>query len=262
MKIGLGQLNIIRENITENKKQCEKMIAAAQQQQVDFILFPEMTLTGFSVQLDTYGETLENSPSIDFFQSQAKKYHISIGFGMIIKNGEKAENHCMIVGPDGTILADYAKIHPFSYGTEAKFFTGGEKLVNCQIKNMTVSPLVCYDLRFPEIFQACSIQSSLITIIANWPAPRRGHWISLLKARAIENQCYIAGVNCCGTDGTSAFSGDSLIIDPYGEVIAHAKAASELIVADIDETLVLQARTDFPFQADRRPQFYSQFYPK
>lgn len=262
MKIGLGQLDIAWENKEKNKLACQKLIQEASEKEVEFLLFPEMTLTGFSMKPNDFGETLENSPSIAFFQKEAKDHKMSIGFGMIIKNEEKAENHCIIISETGEILADYAKIHPFSYGSEAKHYSGGNHLNFCKIKDLMVSPLICYDLRFPEIFQACSEKSGLITVIANWPAPRRGHWISLLKARAIENQCFIAGVNRCGQGGGLCYSGDSMVISPYGDIIAHIQDTPGLVVTEIDEALVRQYRNEFPLKADRKPDFYSKFYCK
>ncbi len=260
MKIGLGQLDIIWENKEENKAACSHMITQAKQKSVDFILFPEMTLTGFSMNPADLGETLEYSPTIAFFRKEALENQICIGFGMILKNGEKAENHCIIISDTGDILADYAKIHPFSFGSEAKYYTGGNSLTACTIKELTVSPLICYDLRFPEIFQACSEKSSLITVIANWPSQRRAHWISLLKARAIENQCYIAGVNRCGEGGNLTYSGDSMVISPYGDIITPVQDTPGLIIAELDLDLVKKYRSEFPLKADRKPCLYTKFY--
>ena len=261
MKVALAQLDIAWEDKQENQKRCCVLLEEAKKQCADFILFPEMTLTGFSMNTSTYAENLQDSPSITFFQQKAIQYQMAIGFGLMIKNGEKAENHCMIVDETGKIITDYTKIHPFSYGTESKFYSGGEHVTSCTIKGIPVSPLICYDLRFPEIFQACSVHSHVITIIANWPTPRRCHWISLLKARAIENQCYILGVNRCGNGDGLEYSGDSMIIDPYGKIVAMAKEASQtVIVGEIDDSIVTKYRLQFPLQQDRTPSLYRQFY--
>ena len=260
MKIGLGQLDIAWENKQENMSRCQNIMQQAKAQQVEFLLFPEMTLTGFSMNPDTYGETFENAPSIQFFQQKAVQFQMNIGFGIIIKNGEKSENHCIIVDEKGQIITHYVNIHPSSYGTESKFYSGGDHVTFCTVKGIPVSPLICYDLRFPEIFQACSYQSHLITVIANWPTPRRCHWISLLQARAIENQCYIAGINRCGSGGGLDYSGDSMVIDPYGKIIARAKEGQYLVTAEIDDNIVTQYRKEFPLKADRKPLLYSQLY--
>ena len=261
MKVALAQLDIAWEDKQENQKRCCVMLEEAKKQGADFILFPEMTLTGFSMNTDTYAEPLQNSPSIAFFQQKAMQYQMIICFGLMVKNGEKAENHCMIVDETGKIITDYTKIHPFSYGTESKFYSGGEHVTSCQIKGIPVSPLICYDLRFPEIFQACSVHSHVITVIANWPTPRRCHWISLLKARAIENQCYILGVNRCGNGDGLEYSGDSMIIDPYGKIVAMAKETSQtVVIGEIDDTIVTKYRQEFPLKQDRKHSLYRQLY--
>ncbi|MEY8319850.1 carbon-nitrogen family hydrolase [Lachnospiraceae bacterium 46-61] len=260
MKVALAQLDIAWENKQENQKRCCAMLEQAKKQCAELIIFPEMTLTGFSMNTDTYGETMENSSSIAFFQQKAIEYQIAITFGIIIKNGEKSENHCVTIDETGNIISDYAKIHPFSYGSESKFYSSGENVSFFNIKGIPFSPLICYDLRFPEIFQVCSIKSHVITIIANWPTPRRCHWISLLKARAIENQCYILGVNRCGSGDGLDYSGDSMIIDPYGKIVAMAKECSQVITADIDDNIVTKYRQEFPLKADRKPLLYSQLY--
>lgn len=261
MKVALAQLDIAWENKEENKKRCDDMIKQAKEQYVELIVFPEMTLTGFSMDTNKLGETFENSATITFFQQKAKQYHIAIVFGLIIKMGEKSENHCIMVNENGEIITDYAKIHPFSYGAESKYYSGGNDVVFGNIKEIPISTLICYDLRFPEIFQACSEKSHIITVIANWPMQRRCHWVSLLKARAIENQCYILGVNRCGSGDGLDYSGDSMIIDPYGEVVAWAKQSCQtLVVADIDDTIVSKYREEFPLKKDRKPSLYRQLY--
>ena len=261
MKVALAQLDIVWENKQENKKQCSIMIKKKKSQCVDMILFPEMTLTGFSMNTEKLGEVIESSETITFFKQKAQQYNIAVCFGMIVKNGEKSENHCMVISKEGEVIADYAKIHPFSYGTESKFYSGGENVTYYTVNDITFSPLICYDLRFPEVFQICSEKSYVITVIANWPTPRRCHWISLLKARAIENQCYILGINRCGSGDGLEYSGDSMIIDPYGKVVAMAKQSNQmLVIGDIDADIVTQYRKEFPLKQDRKSQLYSKMY--
>lgn len=261
MKVALAQLEIAWEDKEENKKRCSDMIEQAKEQCAELIVFPEMTLTGFSMDTNKLGEVFENSDTIAFFQQKVKQYNIAIIFGLIVKMGEKSENHCVMVNESGEIVTDYAKIHPFSYGAESKYYTGGNNVVFGNIKEIPISTLICYDLRFPEIFQACSERSHVIAVIANWPMQRRCHWVSLLKARAIENQCYILGVNRCGSGDGLDYSGDSMIIDPYGEVIAWAKQSSQtLVIADIDDSIVVKYREEFPLKKDRKPALYKQLY--
>lgn len=260
MKIGLAQTNIYWEDKEKNKAQCLEMVAKAKTKQVDFIVFPEMTLTGFSMNTSLIAEEQENSDTIAFFQQIAKQYQIAINFGVVIKKEIKAANKSIIVDKTGVIQADYNKIHPFSFGEEQTHYIGGDSLCYCQIGDMILSPLICYDLRFPEIFQICSKKSNLITVIANWPALRRGHWITLLKARAVENQCFIAGVNRFGSGNGLDYSGDSLIVNPYGEIITQCMSHAGLITADIDSSLVKEYRSAFQLKEDRREDLYIELY--
>ena len=165
-------------------------------------------------------------------------------------------NRYAIISPKGGVLTDYRKIHPFTFGTESVHYTGGDALGFCKIGDWTVSPFICYDLRFPEIFQLASPQAELIVVPANWPEDRVEHFKTLLKARAIENQCYIAGINRVGHARTSVYSGDSMIVDPLGRELAHGGREEELLVADLDLEMVRKYRAAFPAKIDRKPELY------
>ena len=161
-----------------------------------------------------------------------------------------------ILDENGNQLADYAKIHPFSFGAEAKHYTGGNALQLCEVKGVPVAPLICYDLRFPEIFQIVSEQAKVIPVIASWPTARREHWMTLLKARAIENQCFILGVNRSGEGGGLSYIGDSMAVSPTGEVLAHVEGGNGLTIVDIDLSEADAYRNSFPVKADRKPALY------
>ena len=118
------------------------------------------------------------------------------------------------------------------------------------------APLICYDLRFPEIFQIVSEQAKVIPVIASWPTARREHWMTLLKARAIENQCFILGVNRSGEGGGLSYIGDSMAVSPTGEVLAHVEGGNGLTIVDIDPNEADAYRKSFPVKADRKPALY------
>lgn len=260
MKIGLAQMDICWEQKEENRKKCSQMIAEAKEKGVDFVVFPEMTLTGFSMDTELIAESQKNSDTIAYFREEAKKNEIAVGFGVVIKGEKKAENKFIIMDSLGAILTDYSKIHPFSFGEENEHYIKGEQVVSCQLDNFIISPLICYDLRFPEIFQVCSRKSNLIVVIANWPTLRRGHWITLLKARAVENQCFIAGVNRFGDGNGVDYSGDSIVVNPYGEIITNCLSHEGLIVAEIDSKIAEIYRKEFRLKEDRREELYLKFY--
>jgi predicted amidohydrolase len=126
------------------------------------------------------------------------------------------------------------------------------------MNDIIVSPFVCYDLRFPELFQIASRKAHLITIAASWPAERKEHWITLLKARAIENQCYIAGVNRIGEGNKVQYEGNSIIVNPYGEIISEAILGEGIVSANVETSAVEKYRKDFPLKKDRRVELYKQ----
>ncbi len=260
MRIGIGQIDMGFEEKEKAMAVCHQTVLEAKAAEVDFLIFPEMTLTGFTMSPETQGETEENSPTIAFFRQEATTYDMTIGFGMAVAKEPSAENHCIIIDPKGNIIADYAKIHPFSLGTETQHYSGGCHMTSCKVCGVPVTPFICYDLRFPEVFQAASKESKLITVIANWPTPRRAHWITLLQARAIENQCFIVGVNRTGKGGGLHYCGDSMVISPYGEVLARVASGSGFTTVDIDVSEADRYRKEFPLKSDRKPNFYQRLY--
>ncbi|ADL52798.1 carbon-nitrogen family hydrolase [Clostridium cellulovorans] len=260
MKLGLAQIDIVWEDKSKNKINCIELINEAKDQNVDLLVFPEMTLTGFSMNIEEIGEIFDKSTTIDFFRKQAISKSINIGFGYVEKKQNTALNKFIIISAQGQIISNYTKIHPFSYGNETKHYSSGEEIQHCEVNGIIISPLICYDLRFPEIFQACSYKSSLIIVIANWPKSRIEHWRTLLKARAIENQCYIAGVNRVGSGDNLLYNGNSMIINPYGEVITEKINDQGLVIGDINVENVKDYRIKFNIKNDRKEKLYIKLY--
>jgi omega-amidase len=266
MRLALAQIDITWEDKEKNKEKILHFLNVASENKVELILFPEMTLTGFSMNITETAETVESSSSIcntvNWFLSSAKAYNLHIGFGHVELDPitKKGLNKFTVVSPKNKILSSYSKIHPFSFGLEANFFTGGNLLSTFKLNNFNISTLICYDLRFPEVFQAASRESSLITVSANWPKSRRDHWITLLKARAIENQCYIAGINRVGIGDNIEYSGDSMLIDPYGNILCFNEGNETLLIEDIHADKVIDLRKNFNLKADRREHLYKTFY--
>jgi len=150
-------------------------------------------------------------------------------------------------------LHRYDKMHPFSYSGENQHYRGGEMTISVDVEGVHVTPFVCYDLRFADDFWAEAKHTDLYVIVANWPGSRREHWQTLLRARAIENQAYVLGVNRVGVGDGVEYTGDSRIIDPFGELLAEAEPGVEqTIAADIRPERVLEVRTRYPFLRDRR----------
>jgi omega-amidase len=147
----------------------------------------------------------------------------------------------------------YQKLHLFSPAQENSNFTAGNRIVTFDCGGGIIAPFICYDLRFPEVFrEAVEMQAEFFVVIANWPRSREQHWLSLLKARAIENQAFVAGVNRCGKDPNVDYSGRSVIVSPLGEVLADAGEGEAVIEAELDFEAVRKYRCQFPALIDRR----------
>ena len=256
MRIALAQTEPLWEAKHENFERAERFLQEARERQAEFVLFPEMSMTGFSMHPEKIGEPAEKPETLRYFAKKAGEYGLYIGMGYVEYREPKSYNRYAIISPQGEILTDYRKIHPFTFGTESVHYAGGDTLSFCKVGDWTVSPFICYDLRFPEIFQLASPQAELIVVPANWPEDRVGHFKTLLKARAIENQCYIAGINRVGHARTLSYSGDSMIVDPLGNELAHGGREEELLVADLDLDMVRKYRETFPAKVDRKPELY------
>lgn len=260
MKIGLTQMDIIWEDKEKNKEQCLLYIQRAKEQGVDLLVFPEMTLTGFSVNAPYISEN-EPENTRGFFKNASLKYGMAICYGYAKESNGTYKNKCELVS-EGALLSEYEKIHPFTYGEEGKFFAGGNSLSVASLRlgheEWSIGSTICYDLRFPELFQAISERAHLITVIANWPKERVMHWDALLRARAIENQCYICGVNRVGRGGGLNYVHSSALYDSLGNVIASGR--DELLTAIITPEAVIRTREDFPLKKDRRNELYAGWY--
>lgn len=264
IRIGLGQIDMAWEDIEENKRKVESFLSEAREKEVDIIVFPEMTMTGFSMNTSMAAFYEDQN---HFFEQKAREYRISIVYGVIAPGrDEKFENHLVIVDEKGSRILEYAKIHPFSYGAEARHYTGGNKVYACRWHDAVLSGFICYDLRFPQIFQYASAESQLIFVIANWPDTRVDQWDALLRARAIENSCFVVGVNRSGKAGRLRYNGHSAVYNFYGEAVSEIREDEGLIVAEIDLDTVPAYRDYFPAVKDRRPDLYReltlQFYPE
>lgn len=254
IRIGLAQIDVVWENIEENKKTVENYLKRAVSEKVDWLVFPEMTMTGFSMNtsMAVYYEEQK-----EYFRKKAQEYHVGIIYGVIAPGQEeKFENHMVFVDENGKECMEYAKIHPFTYGAEGKYYTGGEQVYACRWHDVGLSGFVCYDIRFPQIFQIASMECQVIFVIANWPVARVEQWDALLKARAIENSCYVVGVNRVGKAGRLLYTGHSAVYDYRGNRLTEILEEESLIIADVDETKVPEFREEFPAIKDRRPDLY------
>ena len=251
MKIGMIQLNTIWHSKKDNYLRAERLIKEAATRGCDVAVLPEMFSSGFSMEIEKIGEPLHSTTS-DFLKRTAAKYKIAVIAGYpVSEKGEKGKNVAVVIDDRGNIVAEYFKMYPFSYMGEHLHYVSGDSPVVFSVAGMSASVFICYDLRFPEVFRRVARSVESIFIIANWPEPRIEHWSALLKARAIENQCFIVGVNRIGSDGNGlTYSGNSHVFSPAGDLLCTGSASDELVMADIDPDQVKEVRSQFPFLDD------------
>lgn len=254
MKIAACQFDIAWEDKERNFARLSEFAAQAAARGAEIVFFPEMSLTGFSMNTVLTGEI--DRASVKRVGELARTHRLAIGLGWVENTADRSLNHYTIVGPDGAELSDFVKLHPFSFGTENRFFRRGDCLAMPTFGNFRMATFICYDLRFPEVFQAASKDCPFIVVAANWPAARAEHWRTLLRARAIENQVWLLGVNCVGDKGGQKYSGNSSLIDPEGNVLWELSSIEELVVAEIDPGRVEALRASFPLKSDRRVDLY------
>lgn len=257
LRLALVSLDQKWEDKDYNLARCRQFAEHARACGASLIIFPEMTLTGFSMNIADIAEDAQASPTIGRFREMARSVGIAIVFGVVCREGGKAANTLVFLSSKGRSLARYVKIHPFTFAGEDKHFVPGDRLTQARIGAFTIGFTICYDLRFPEIYTALSKRCNLIVNIANWPRRRIRHWRTLLQARAIENQLYMVGVNRTGVDGNGLeYEKSSLAIDGNGDVLAPLHTGPELDVYELSAATLKDFRRQFATVQDRVPELY------
>lgn len=255
MKIALVQHDIVWCDRQANFDRLAPMIEQAAIDGANLILLTETFSTGFAIEEARFAEP-EGGPSSDFLSTMAREYGVWIGgtcpeIGPEQGSDPRPANTFVLSGADGTVHR-YRKIHPFTFGGEDHHVRPGNELVTVNIDGLQCTLFVCYDLRFADEFWQVAPETDVYLVPANWPDSRRQHWLTLLQARAIENQAFVAGCNRVGQGGTLTYGGDSRVFGPFGEEIAAAGDGECVVTANISTEQVLATREKFRFLQDRR----------
>ncbi len=252
LRVAAIQHDIVWGDPAANFEHLTPLVAGAAGAGADLVVLTEFFATGFSSDAATLAEP-PGGPTSQFLAEQAEAHGLWIcgSFPERTPGFDRPTNRFTLAGPDGALLG-YSKMHPFTYAGEHEHFDGGRELVTFDVNGVRVTPFVCYDLRFADEFWSVAGATDLYVVVANWPAVRRTHWQALLRARAIENQAYVVGVNRVGRGGGLDYVGDSRIVDPMGELLATGAGGEALLVADVDMDNVRSVRQSFPFLRDRR----------
>jgi omega-amidase len=244
LNITLCQTDLVWENIDANLNSFDERFKTLARK-TDVIILPEMFSTGFSMEPFNVAEIWPGR-TITWMKENAQKYNCAICGSIMVKVGEKYLNRFVWVDPQGDIQY-YDKRHLFQMGGEHEVFEAGSKQLIVNYKGWRIAPFICYDLRFP-VWSRNRDKYDLAIYVANWPSARSLVWEKLLMARAIENQCYVAGVNRVGTDGRDiVYDGNSLMINARGEIMSNfKKEKEELLSFEIDKEELLDFRKKFP----------------
>ncbi len=258
MKIGCIQMNVGFGKVDENYTHAEELIREAADKGAEIVVLPEMWNTGYA--LEKLGELAdkEGARSQEFLQGLAAELGIHIVGGSVAteKDG-KFYNTMYVYNNDGKLVSEYSKVHLFRLMNEDKYLESGNEMNRFALGDIEAGGVICYDIRFPEWLRAHALAgANVLFVSAQWPTPRIDHWKTLLQARAIENQCFVIAVNRISRK-VENFNGQSMIIEPWGEVLWTGSETEELAIIDVDFSKVEEVRSRIPVYDDRRPGLYS-----
>jgi len=245
INITIIQSNIIWEDKDSNLKNYQNKIDNIES---DLIILPEMFTTGFTMDPKSLAETMSGE-TVQWMKENASKMNSAICGSIIIEEDDKYFNRFIWVNPDGSIH-HYDKKHLFSFAGEDKNYTPGKEKLIIEYKGWKICPLICYDLRFP-VWSRNSEEYDLLIYVANWPTKRKLAWKSLLVARAIENQCYVIGVNRIGYDENNYYSGESKLVNALGETLYVNSHVEDIYTTTISKYELNKVRAQLPFLNDK-----------
>ena len=254
MKIALTQMATVWEDIAANEKEVRRLTVLAKSAGADMVVFPEFTFVGFTHEPARFCDTADAPRQLAFARSLSREQEIAIACG-VVRAAEPLPRNNLSIVRNGETLLSYDKIHSYSFGGETLAYSRGDAVATTAFGGVAFGAFVCYDLRFPEIFQAAARAADAIVVIGNWPADRIENWYTLLRARALETQCYVLGANRSGEGGGIAYEPSSIAFDPAGRRLTAA-SADELLYCDVDPQVARAVREAFPLRADRREDLY------
>ncbi len=255
------QLDLAWEDPDENFRRAQSAAQRAVAAGARLLVLPEMFNTGFSMDAARCAAAADRTRAWLVALARSLQCYVGGGFAEPAPTSGsgaagRPRNAFALFAPDGRELLHYQKVHPFALAGEADHYAAGATLPSATIEGVRVTAVICYDLRFPELFRVAAERTDLFLVPANWPAKRRHAWQTLLAARAIENQCFVLGVNRVGEASGEPHSGDSALLDPFGVARASASEQPALVVGDVDAAEVARVRARFPFLRDRRADLY------
>lgn len=251
MNAHLLQLDLAWEDPATNLTRAAEAARRADPAPGDLIVLPEMFDTGFSMNA---AASIDRGTTLDAMRQIAARYGVCVLGGRTVAGTDgRGRNVATAVGPDGAVLCEYTKCHPFTLGGEHLAFDAGDGPRLFSWGGLTIAPIICYDLRFPELFRrAMRMGAEAFVVIACWPSARHAHWRTLLPARAVENQAYVLGCNRSGKDPKLEYMGGSMAVGPTGETLVESFEPNAVIRVPLDPAAVRRWREKFPAWKDHR----------
>ncbi len=259
MRIALLQIEVVLGDASANRQKVEKLVKQASETGVDTIVLPETWNLGFFPRENLLDlAEWQGGESRKLLSWLAAKYRVNlIGGSIITRKQDGIYNTAYVMDRSGAQVAEYDKIHCFSPSQEHMYFQHGSRICTFQLDGVTAGLIICYDLRFCELVRTAALQGVQILFVpAQWPDPRLEHWQVLNRARAIENQIYVACVNGCGRADQLQFCGHSMLIDPFGEVLVECSRQEEIAYGQADFDKITDIRNNINVFRDRRPELY------
>jgi len=258
LRVALVQQDTVWQDPAANLARARGFVEEAARAGARVAVFPELFTLGFTMAPEPFAEAIPG-PTMAAVASLSREFGLYLVGSVVEAHAPHPRNAAFVTAPDGSLLAAYRKIHPFSYGEENQHYSGGTDCPVFDIDGIPCGLQICYDLRFPEPFRALASKGAEVVFVpANWPSRRIAAWSTLLAARAIENQLAVCGANRVGRDGTGLdYPGASALHDCFGEIIAKGDATEGLVVGDIDLGQLRAWRERFPALKDRRVDVYS-----
>jgi predicted amidohydrolase len=251
LRVALGEYDIGWHDPAASLARASALIDRAAAAGAQVVVLPEMCTTGFTMEAAQYAEPVDG-PSARAIASAARSAGVYVVAGMATRarseGGEAFYNSSILFAPDGSLLVEYRKQRLFAYAIEHVTYTPGPSPAVVTVEGVRVALFICFDLRFPELFRAIAPAADCIVVIASWPASRQSHWDTLLRARAIESQAFVIGVNRIGRGGEIDYAGGSAAYDPWGEPLT---SAGDPMIVPVDPAMVADARRKFPFVEQR-----------
>ena len=262
MKISLIQMDVARGDTERNYRRVSELVREAAEHDGDVIVLPEMWNTGYALERVQDISDPEGRRTKALMSELSSQHKVNIIAGSIaFRHGEDVFNTLMVFDRHGDKVAEYSKIHLFRLMNEHKYLQPGSRPCTFELEGVSFGAIICYDLRFPELSRLLALNGAEVLVVpAQWPYPRLGHWKTLLEARAIENQFFVAACNRVGVDpDNTRFFGYSRVIDPWGEITGQITDEKEgILTVEIDLTQIGKVRETLPVFQDRKPPLYEQ----